>query len=449
VKEDVQKVMEELPEFNFYEMKDPTPNRFKGVAMDTCALDEVPATALVAPKLEFSKLENGLKVASIDKQGLTATLGLYVHAGSRFETAGTFGAAAMVELMGFKSTAHLSNLRTLKTFEQLGATIDVKAGREAVSYKADILREYLPFAVPLLIGNVLFPRLLPWEVKAAKGEVAKAKASLEADVDAYVSSLLQSTAFLNNTVGLKPMVKSLDNFNADTIRGFMLDHFAPERMCIVGVNVGHEELSKWAMRSFAEYNAIPMKERPATKPTYTGGDCRVETDGGCTIGIAFEGVADSSADKAAVLVLEAMLGAGTTSLLGKAGLAAEASATFYSDTGLFSITGICEPGKAADYVKTLASVLKSPTGDISKAKLAAKNAIALKAEDKSFLVDSLGKSLLASGTCQTIADIQKAIDGVSDVAGAAKKIFGSKPTVVAHGDIYNVPHYSAIEAALK
>merc|ERR1719262_533612 len=170
------------------------PNKYKGVAMDTAVID-VPTTAAVAPKLSFSKLENGLKIASIDKQGLTATIGLYVHAGSRFESAGCFGAAGMVELVGYKSTAHLSNLRTLKTFEQLGATIDVKAGREAVSYKVEILKEYLPFAVPLLVGNVLFPRLLPWEVKEASKQVAVAKSALEADTDAYVSELLLSTAF--------------------------------------------------------------------------------------------------------------------------------------------------------------------------------------------------------------------------------------------------------------
>jgi processing peptidase subunit alpha len=451
VKEDVTNVMEELPEFNFYEMKDPVPNKYKGVAMDQCVLDAVPTVAPVAPKMAFSKLENGLKIASVDKQGLTATIGLYVYGGSRFETAGSFGAAGMVELMGFKSTAHLSNLRTVKTFEQLGATVAVKAGREAVSYKVEILKEYLPFAVPLLVGNVLFPRLLPWEVKEAAKQVAGAKAALEADVDAYVGELLASTAFTNNTVGLKPSVKSLDNFTADTIRSYMIDHFAPERMVLAGVNVDHGELSKWAMRSFAEYNAIPMKARPDTKPTYTGGYTFVEAAGPCTVAIGFEGVADSSPNKAALLVLESLLGSGTTSLLGKAGLAAEASATFYSDTGLFSIVGTCEPAKAADYCKTLSTVLKTApaAADVTKAKAAAKVALAL--ADSSTLVDDMGMSLLVGGTCGTVGDLQKAIDGVDDkaIVAAAKKMLGSKPAVVAHGDIYAVPHYAAMEALFK
>lgn len=37
--------------------------------------------------------------------------GLYVHAGSRFETSANLGAAHMAALMGFRSTAHLSHLR--------------------------------------------------------------------------------------------------------------------------------------------------------------------------------------------------------------------------------------------------------------------------------------------------------------------------------------------------
>jgi len=363
----------------------------------------------------------------------------------------------MVEQMAFKSTAHLSNLRTLKTFEQLGATISCEAGRETVSYKVDVLREYLPIAVPLLVGNVLFPRLLPWEVKAASKDVSKAKAALEADTDACVAGLLASTAFLNNSVGQKNSISSqaMDNFTADTIRGYMLDHFAPERMAIVGVNVDHAELSKWAMRSFAEYNAIPMKARPDTKPSYTGGDCRIEAAGGCTVAIGFEGVALSSADRAPLMVLESLLGAGAGSLLGKAGLAASASATFYSDTGIFAVTGSCEPAKASAYCSTLATVLKglgSVKGDeVAKAKTYTKNLLALKAEDKGSLIDSMGASVLSTGVATSVADLAKLVDGVSDaqLAAVAKKLLASKPTVVAHGDIYNVPHYAAIEASLK
>ena len=38
-------------------------------------------------------------------------------------------------------------------------------------------------------------------------------------------------------------------FTPETVRGYLLDHFAPERMVFVGVNVAHSELTKWVMRS--------------------------------------------------------------------------------------------------------------------------------------------------------------------------------------------------------
>ena len=40
-------------------------------------------------------------------------------------------------------------------------------------------------------------------------------------------------------------------FTPETVRGYLLDHFAPERMVFVGVNVQHAELTKWVMRASA------------------------------------------------------------------------------------------------------------------------------------------------------------------------------------------------------
>merc|ERR1719277_173922 len=108
VKEDVEAVMSELPDFNFYEMVESVPNPYQGSTLDRSILIDPPAPSVVKPSVQFSKLENGLKVAAVDRGGLTAKLGLFVNAGSRFETSANFGVAHMVSLMAYKSTAHLS-----------------------------------------------------------------------------------------------------------------------------------------------------------------------------------------------------------------------------------------------------------------------------------------------------------------------------------------------------
>ena len=48
-------------------------------------------------------------------------------------------------------------------------------------------------------------------------------------------------------------------FTPETVRGYLLDHFAPERMVFVGVNVAHVELTKWVMRGWAWFGEDGVK----------------------------------------------------------------------------------------------------------------------------------------------------------------------------------------------
>lgn len=476
-KEDVGQVMMELPAFNFYEIKESVVNPYKGTTLDRSILLDPPAPVLTRPKAEFSKLENGLKIASIDKQGLTAHVGLYVNTGSRFETSANFGVSHMVSLMSYHSTAHLSHLRTVKTLEQLGAnaTATCKAGREEVVYQVDVMREFVPLVVPLMIGNVLFPRLLPWEVKAASKKVKEARAALEKDPDAMVSELLHKAAYCNNTLGLSPLAseRSLAYFTPETIRSFMLDHFAPERMVLVGVNVAHSELSKWAMRSFADYNAIPLKQRPAAKAKYTGGDLRLEGPSPfCHLAIGFESAAWGQKDLAPITLLRTILGGGSalgsgpgsgmtsrlsTQVLGQNPYV-ESCAAFtssYSDSGLFGVYGVSHPDKAgemaASITKAMAGLTEISEEELKRAKAMLKGKMFRQVDDGRVLMQDLGNQLLLSGRYGAPRDFAKIIDlvGLTQVKAAARKLLASKPTVAAYGDTHSVPHYSAVEAGLK
>jgi len=474
-KEDVEAVMKELPAFNFYEIKEPVPNPYKGNTLDRSILLDPPSPVRAAPKTEFSKLENGLKIVSVDKQGLTAHLGLYVSAGSRFESTANFGVSHMVSMMGYSSTAHLSHLRTVKTLEQLGAqgTATCKAGREEISYQVDVMREFVPLVIPLMVGNVLFPRLLPWEVKAAHKKVKEARDAM--DADAMVSELLHKAAYCNNSLGFSSLAseRSMSYFTPETIRSFMLDHFAPERMVLVGVNVAHSELTKWAMRSFADYNAIPLKKRDEVKAAYTGGDLRMEGNSPfCHVALAFESPSWGQAELAPVALLQTVLGggaavgtglgAGATSRLNtqvvKQSPYVESCSAFntsYTDTGLFGVYGVSHPDKAGDMCAAMAKCLSGMTAvskdELTKAKAMLKGKLFRQLDDDSQLMQDLGTQVLASGRYGSPTDFAKAIDAVSeaDVAAAAKKLLASKPTVAAFGDTHTVPHYSAVEAALK
>jgi len=476
-KEDVGQVMTELPEFNFYEIKESLPNPYKGSTLDKSILLDPPAPVLAPPKTEFSRLENGLRVASVDKQGLTAHLRLFVNAGSRFETTANFGVSNMVSIMGYKSTAHLSHLRTVKTLEQLGAndTSFCKAGREDIVYHADVMREFVPLVVPLMIGNVLFPRLLPWEVKAAHKEIKEARSRLEKDSDAMVNELLHKAAYCNNTLGLSPLAsdRSTAYFTPETVRSFLLDHFAPERMTLVGVNVSHAELTKWAMRSFADYNAIPMKKREEPKAMYTGGDLRMDGPSPfCHLAIGLESAPWGQQENAPVALLRTLLGGGSAvSSVPGSGVTSRLSlqvvkqspyvescaafSTTYSDSGLFGVYGVSHPDKAGEMTTAIMKALTGLTtvgkDELDRAKAMLKASLHRQAEDEATLAQDIGQQLVLTGRYGSASDFARIIDGVTEgeVTAAARKLLASKPTVAAYGDTHTVPHYSAVEAGLR
>jgi len=427
--------------------------------------------------MKFAKLENGLKVATIDKGGLTAKLGLFVSAGSRFETSANFGVSHMAALMAYKSTAHLSHLRTVKTLEQLGAagSSTCKAGREEIAYEVSVMREYVPLVVPLLVGNVLFPRLLPWEVKASHAKVAEARAALQQNPDAMVSELLHKAAYCNNSLGHSPLAsdRSMSYFTPETIRSFLLDHFAPERMALVGVNVDVDELAKWAMRSFADYNAIPLKKRETPAAVYTGGHLMMEGPSPfCHLAIGLESAPWGQAALAPMAILQTLLGAANAapSSIGGGSLArlstqvvrqspyVESCAAFntsYSDSGLFGVYGVSVPERAGDMatsmMKALTGLTSISTDELAAAKTVLKGKMLRQVDDDAVMMQDVGQQLLFGGGYGSPTDFAKLIDAVTadQLADTVTTLLSSKPTVVAFGDTHAVPHYGAVEAGLK
>ena len=478
VKEDVAAVMKEVPDVQYYYFGgNPEPNPYQSVPIDEPVLHNIPSPNIVAPKLRFSKLENGLRIVSVDKQGLVSQLGLFVSAGSSFEDVHELGVSHMVEIMAYHSTAHLSHLRTIKTIEALGANATCVAGREHIMYQIETLREQMPIMLPLLVGNTLFPRLLPWEVNKAHSYVEAANKKLRASPDKYMMELLYQTAFHNNTLGHRTTAadSSLEYFNPDVLRAYMLKHFSMDRSCIVGVNVDHDELCKWAMRAYAEYTPVAHTDRPVVKAKYTGGSQISEEESlghsvHVAIGFGCEGW--NSADLVPITVLQTLLGGGGSFSSGGPGkgmhsrLYTEVMQQYhfvencvafneqYASGGLFGIylSGSAEDApKLVEIAKThlKTGLSKFSAEELARAKNSLKGTICTHSDNSRVLMEDIGRQLLMSGKVQSATDFANAIDKVSeaDLVRVAKKIVSQPITYVVHGNTKFAPHPNAVQAS--
>lgn len=64
-------------------------------------------TLLNIPATQVTRLDNGLRVASEDSGASTATVGLWIDAGSRSENEKNNGVAHFLEHMAFKVSVHI------------------------------------------------------------------------------------------------------------------------------------------------------------------------------------------------------------------------------------------------------------------------------------------------------------------------------------------------------
>merc|ERR1712176_968941 len=260
--------------------------------------------------------------------------------------------------------------------------------------------------------------------------------ALEQNPDAMVSELLHKAAYCNNSLGYSTLAsdRSMPYFTPETIRSFMLDNFAPERMVLVGVNVAPEELSKWAMRSFADYNAIPMTKREAPAATYTGGSLMIDGPSPfCHLAIGLESMPWGQAELAPVAILQTLLGAGSavSSSIGGGSLArlntqivrqnpfVESCSAFnksYSDSGLFGVYGVSHPDKAGEMATGMLKALSGLTS-ISQDELVAAKAVLktkmLRQVDDAAMMGDIGQQMLLSDGYGSPAEFCKIIDSTT------------------------------------
>jgi processing peptidase subunit beta len=106
---------------------------------------------LAAPETRVTTLENGLRVATESSLAArTATVGVWIDAGSRYEKEETAGVAHFVEHMLFKGTGTRSAGQLEKEIEDIGGHLNAYTSREQTTYYAKVLDKDVPRAMNIL-----------------------------------------------------------------------------------------------------------------------------------------------------------------------------------------------------------------------------------------------------------------------------------------------------------
>lgn len=106
---------------------------------------------LSAPLTRVTTLPNGLRIATESTlASKTATVGVYIDAGSRFESEESNGTAHFLEHMIFKGTERRNARDLEQEIENMGGHLNAYTSREQTTYYAKVLDTDVPRALDIL-----------------------------------------------------------------------------------------------------------------------------------------------------------------------------------------------------------------------------------------------------------------------------------------------------------
>src|SRR3954471_14071176 len=228
--------------------------------------------------IRITRLENGFTIVTETMPHVaTATLGVWVGAGSRHERAGEHGLSHLIEHMAFKGTRRRSARRIAEDIENVGGEINAATSVEFTNYTARVLGETIGVALDVL-GDILTESSFEEsELAREKGVILQEYAAVEDDPDDLVFDAFMETAFAGQAIG-RPILgrpETIKSFDGGTIRAFMAREYAPERMVLAAAgDVRHDGVLAAAERHFG---ALPEAPRDGAAPaSYTGGERRMQ-----------------------------------------------------------------------------------------------------------------------------------------------------------------------------
>ena len=115
------------------------------------------------------RLNNGIRVIMEPMDNLrSVSIGVWVNAGSVYETSTDAGISHFIEHMAFKGTARRSSADIAAEMDAVGGNLNAFTAKECTCFYAKILDENLPLAVDMLSDIVLHPALDEHEMEKEK-----------------------------------------------------------------------------------------------------------------------------------------------------------------------------------------------------------------------------------------------------------------------------------------
>lgn len=401
--------------------------------------------------VEVSRLPSGLAVVTDAMPHLeTASLGVWVGSGSRFEEADEHGISHLLEHMAFKGTSRRTAREIVETIEAVGGDLNAGTGVEITAYYARVLKADVPLALDVLSDILTDPAFDPEELTREQNVIVQEIGAAEDTPDDIVFDHLQSTAFPDQAVGRSILgtPATVRSLTGRRLRGYLgRTYRAPDMVIAAAGAIDHATVLAEAERRFAKFNGAAAP--PPLPARYRGGS-RIEARDleQVHVAMALEGLPQRDPDLYSLHVFTNVVGGGMSSRLFQEvrevrGLcyAIYAFHSPYADTGLFGLYAGTDQIDAPELMRVVIGEIESAAetlneAEVARAKAQMKAGILIALESSSARAEQLARQLITHGRPIPVEEIVAKVDAVTveSARAAGRALIGrSRPALAVLG----------------
>lgn len=428
------------------------------------------------PATQVTVLPNGIRVASAPNNGdATASLGVWINAGSRYENSANNGVAHFLEHMMFKGTPSTSRTQLEEGLENLGSHLNAYTSREQTTFYGNVLVENSASMLNLLADMLQNSNITDADVERERDTILREMEDVESIVEEVLLDRLHYTAYRNHPLGqtiLGP-VENIQSISRDDLVNYRASHYTGGRMVIAASGgIAHEDLVAMAGKAFGTVPSdVPSGfKAPVLLPAhFSGSDIRIRYDDypEAHVAFAFPVGGWNDADHIPLMVIQQMLGSfdkaqamgngahSSSQLVTKAAQWENASRfsvlnTQYSDTGLFGISAVGHEHVVEEMMDMFFYELTRVSYEcdedtLETAKTQLKTTLLCQQDSNEMKCEEIGRHMLQYGRHIHLAETFARIDSVdiNAVKNCAKRFFYDRDfALAAIGPIHEINDYA-------
>ncbi len=374
----------------------------------------------------------------------SASLGVWVNAGSRDEHDKERGISHLIEHMIFKGTESRSAMQIAKDLDTMGGFSNAFTGKEQTCFHARVLDKYLRPLSDLLSDIFINSTFAESDLELEKSVILQEISMIEDTPDEYVTVLFDERFWEGDPLG-RPIVgtrETVGNITRREVLDYVSHFYSPSRVIIAGAGkVDHDLLVEYFRPSFEPLpngdSSPPARSTPRVTPTVASYPKELEQVHLC---LGAQASSLSGERRYAESIFNAILGGNMSSRLfqeirEKRGLAYSlySHISAYMDTGLIRIYVATDKEQVNRVLELIELQIKGiqrgdlSTDDVARAKEYLMGGILLAAESMGNLMIRLARNEFIFERYisyeELIAELEKVT--LDEVVGVARWIFST------------------------